>query len=480
MPADRQVISVGIDIGTTTTQVVFSQLNLADTARAGQAPRIELTDRKVIYRSPVYFTPLTDSETIDPERLAAIIRGEFSKAGIGPRQVETGAVIITGETAKKKNADRILQSIADLAGDFVCTVAGPHVESMISGRGSGAAAYSREHFTTVSNVDIGGGSANLAIFKLGSLTASAAMNFGGRMVILDPASGKITHLAVPAQIILNHLNLNLQVGDIPSLADLARLTAVMADLTVELIEGGRSALAEKLYLTPPTPVSGKGRTLMFSGGVGYYFYHPIPIQTVKDLSIHGDIGPLLAYSLRQHPAVREYPLVEPAETLHATVLGASSQHITLSGSTIWAEEGLLPLKNIPVIRTDLSGNSLAPQSVAGAIVQSLQRWDVETIMEPFAVALDLDRALDYALLVQLAAGLHAFSLNLPPRQPLIVILRQDYARAVGQTLKGLMGSRPLLVIDQVGLEEGDYIDIGAPMMDGRVVPVSVKTLIFYH
>ncbi len=98
----------------------------------------------------------------------------------------------------------------------------------------------------------------------------------------------------------------------------------------------------------------------------------------------------------------------------------------------------------------------------------------------FALALQIDQALDYAALVRLASGLSLFATGLPAGRPLIVVLQCDYARALGQTLRPLCGARPLLVIDQVELEEGDTIDIGAPLMDGRVVPLSVKTLIFYH
>ncbi|MFZ1471536.1 MAG: ethanolamine ammonia-lyase reactivating factor EutA, partial [Anaerolineae bacterium] len=65
-------------------------------------------------------------------------------------------------------------------------------------------------------------------------------------------------------------------------------------------------------------------------------------------------------------------------------------------------------------------------------------------------------------------------------RPLVIIIGRDYAQALGQTIKAMAPTRPLLVIDQVGLSEGDYIDIGSPLMEGRVVPLSVKTLVFYH
>jgi ethanolamine utilization protein EutA len=221
---------------------------------------------------------------------------------------------------------------------------------------------------------------------------------------------------------------------------------------------------------------------------------------VSDVTRHDDVGPLLAESLRGHTTLNSYQIVPPAETLRATVLGASTQTVTLSGSTIWAEREILPLKNVPVIRPlfrapeehrDYSERSapngersrsaeLDSTSVSRSIAEAVTRWDVDLATDPFAVALELSQSLDYESLVQLANGLKEFSDSMPGDRPLIVIIERDYAQALGQTLKGLAPARALLVIDQVGLSEGDYIDIGTPLMDGRVVPLSVKTLIFYH
>lgn len=479
MSGARQMVSVGIDIGTTTTQVIFSQLTLLEIARAGQIPRVDISERRVLSESEIVFTPLLDAETIDAERLAGILRQEYARAGIRPEQVETGAVIITGETARKKNADTVLAAIAGLAGDFVVTVAGPNVEGMIAGRGSGAAAYSRQHFTTVTNIDIGGGSANSATFRQGSQVASAAMNYGGRVIELQ--DGVITAITRAGGWICEAAGVSLRVGDRPTLADLRRVTDAMAVVTVHLIEGTTSPLAEKLYQTPPSPVSGRDRPVMFSGGIGFYFYDPIPLGSMAEVARHGDIGPLLAESLRRNPVIQGYSVIKPAETQRATVLGASAQTLTLSGSTIWADEAILPLKNVPVIRAELpSPAGLNAPAVAAAVSQALQRWDLNLDADPFAVSLELDHLLDYPQLVQVAEGLVTFCRRLPAQRPLIAIIKRDYAQALGQTVKGLVGSRPLLVIDQVGLEEGDYIDIGAPLMDGRVVPLVVKTLIFYH
>jgi ethanolamine utilization protein EutA len=474
------MISVGIDIGTTTTQVILSQLTLVDVARPGQVPRIDISNRIVLAKSEIFFTPLVDAETINAEELARIIKEEYRKAAINPVDVETGAVIITGETAKKKNADQVLNTISELAGDFVCTVAGPNVESMIAGKGSGAAEYSRQNFTVVTNIDIGGGSANNAVFKQGKMVASSAMNFGGRIIILNPQSGRIEHISQPGQWILDALGLRYSTGDFPSLADLTKITDHIADLTIQLIEGKTSKLAEKLYLTAPASLSRMDGVIMFSGGVGFYFYDPIEIRSIMDAAIHGDIGPLLAQSLRRHEDIRKMNVVRPAETLRATVLGASSQTVTLSGSTIWAEESILPLKNLPVIHPSINGSTPDGHAFTDAVKEAASRWDLDFHSAHFVLALDINHFLDFDHLNHISEMLIDFCKLLQENRPLIVVIQRDYAQALGQLIKEHIGSRPLLVIDQVGIEEGDYIDIGLPLMDGRVVPLTVKTLVFYQ
>ncbi len=479
MADSRSLLSVGIDVGTTTTQVVFSRLGLADVARPGQIPRMAITERQILYQSPIFMTPLRDRETVDADKLNEIIRGEYAAAKVEPAQVETGAVIITGETARKKNADEILRALSGLAGEFVVSIAGPHVESLIAGRGSGAALYSQTHYTSVTNLDIGGGSANSVIFRSGEYVAAAAMNFGGRILEIDHPSGRVRHIAASAAHILQDCGLDLKVGDTASLADLRRFSDRIADLAVELIEGHTSPLADKIYLTPPSKTSGRGTVLMFSGGIGHIYYHPVKIEAIRDLTVFDDFGPLLAESLRNHPGLAAYEIVPPAESMRATVLGASTQSITLSGSTIWAEREILPLRNVPVVHPQLE-SAQGPAQLVEAIQDVVRRWDLDVSGDPFAISIDLEKALDYAALIELAVGLGEFSRSLPAHMPLVIIIQRDYAQALGQTIKGMLPGRPLLVIDQVGLMEGDFIDIGAPLMDGRVVPLSVKTLVFYH
>ena len=481
MNSPRDMISVGIDVGTTTTQIVFSHLSIQDTARAGQAPRIRIQSRAVLYQSPIYFTPLRSEDEVDVDALSELVRKEYLRAGVQPSQIETGAVIITGETARAQNADAILQALSDLAGDFVVTVAGPNVEAQIAARGSGAAAYSAEHYTQVVNVDVGGGTANAAIFRIGEHIASSAMAVGGRQIEIEHTSGIIRHIPPPGRIIIEALNLPLREGSRADLNTLRRFCDVMADLIVDLTTGQESDLGRKLQLTPPLREAEKTRVVFLSGGVAAYYYDPVEISSLADVTIHDDVGPLLAQSLRLNKRMQALNVQRPKQTLRATVLGAASQTVTLSGSTIWAERVILPLRNLPVIRPHIDHDHLSPEHIAEAIRYAVQRWDIDPQQRAIALALDLPVVMDYQALQTLAQGVVLYATNqLSPTRPLVLIVERDYAQALGQTIKALRPDAPLVVIDQVGLGEGDFIDIGEPMLDGRVVPLSVKTLIFYE
>jgi ethanolamine utilization protein EutA len=216
--------------------------------------------------------------------------------------------------------------------------------------------------------------------------------------------------------------------------------------------------------------------------VGTYFYQPVEIQSLADVTIHNDVGPLLAQSLRLNPRIRKMRVERPVQTLRATVLGAATQTITLSGSTIFTDPKLLPMRNLPVIRPHLTSSDLQhPEKIVEQIQNAVQRWDLHQDSGNFAVALDLPVNLDYPTLQVLAKALVQFTSEaLKPGRPLVLVTEADYAQALGQTIHALNDRLPLISVDQVNLAEGDFIDIGEPILEGRVVPLSVKTLIFYH
>ena len=477
----REMLSVGIDVGTTTTQVVFSRLEVRDVARPGAIPRVQIDTRTVLYEGPVHLTPLRTPEEVDTERLTELVAGEYASAGVAPDDVETGAVIVTGEVARSKHADAILAAVADLAGDFVVTVAGPNLEAQIAARGSSAAATSSERYMQVTNVDIGGGTANAAVFRSGYHVASAAAAVGGRQLEIESTSGVVRHLPPPGQRLVDHLDLPLREGTPADYAALERFCDAMAEVVADLVDGRASELASLVQLTPPLRDAAGSTALLISGGVGACYYEGTPADTLDAVAAFGDVGPLFAQSLRLHPRLRAREVLEPSETVRATVLGAASQTVTLSGSTIWAEAQLLPLRNLPVIRPHLNGAlARGGEVLADALTDAARRWDREGEGQ-IALALDLPERLDYDTLRRLAGGVASYAAEtLPHDDPMVLVTGRDYAQVIGQTLKRLDPSRPLVVIDQVGLDEGDFIDIGTPVLDGRAVPLSVKTLVFYR
>lgn len=479
----REMLSVGIDVGTTTSQVVLSRLTVRNTRRFGLVPRLDVSATEVLFASEPKETPLLSADEVDVETLVDLVRKEYAAAGITAAEVETGAVIITGETARARNAEAILEGLSGLAGDFVVTVAGPSVESQIAGRGSGSAAWSAERFTSVVNVDIGGGSSNAALFRSGQHVASAAAMVGGRQVRLERGTGLLTHLAPSGRLIADELGLDLVPGKVPSIAALRGLTDAMADVIVDLCLGTLSPLGEKVALTRQMRIEDSVTAYFISGGVGLLYYDNVPAESLAEVSAFGDVGPLLARSLKENTRWSQLRVERPPQTLRATVLGAASQQVTLSGSTIWADEAVLPLRNLPVIEPDFNSSFSDTSTITASLTDAVRRWDRGTpeTGASVAISLDLPDRLDYAQVTALAGGVTDFVRGgMPPGAPLVMVTEKDYAQVLGQTIKGQLQELPLVVIDQIGLGEGDFIDIGEPMMDGRVVPVSVKTLVFYN
>jgi ethanolamine utilization protein EutA len=472
----REVLSVGIDVGTTTTQVVFSRLVLHDVARPGQVPRIQVDEKSVVHRGEAHPTPLTAPDVVDADALAVLVREEYDAAGVSPGSIETGAVIITGETARTKNADAILRALSAGAGDFVVTIAGPNAEAQIAGRGSGAARWSADHYEQVTSIDIGGGTSNAAIFKVGRHLCSSGLAVGGRQVEID-ATGTVLRLAPPGRTIVEGLGLGLKEGRVATMEELRAFCDVMADLVVDLATGQEVRVGPGLQLTPPLTGADDSSSVFLTGGIGACYYDDLPTSTIAEVARYGDVGPLLADSLHRNARLGRLNVRQPPETLRATVLGAAGQTVTLSGSTIWADRDLLPLRNLPVLRPALPGRG-GGLPFAAAVREAMARWDLDEDAD-VAIVVDLPTEMGYPALQAVAAEIVAFHDEGHRERPLVLVLQQDYAQVLGQTIQGIRPGVPLLVIDQVGLGEGDFIDIGLPVLDGRAVPLSIKTLVFY-
>ena len=474
-----QILSVGIDIGTSTTQVVFSRIEMDNTAGYFTAPRIAITGKEILYKSKVYFTPLKTQTLIDADAVRDIVAQEFRSAGYSPADTQTGAVIITGESARKENAASVLQALSDFAGEFVVSTAGPDLESIIAGKGSGAWQYSIDNDCTVVNLDIGGGTSNIVFFNAGDTQGKICLDVGGRLIRLDGGdSPRITYVSYAAAAAAKLAGVRTEAGQTISRSDLRRICDVFADCLAGAIGIAPKSPLQDQILTPGSDVyapARPSRRICFSGGVADCIYS----QNGEDNLRYGDIGPILGRAIAENRYFKEQKIIQGGETIRATVVGAGTYTTNLSGSTIFYSEGIFPVKNVPALKLTkdeqwavIGGNA---QLLADKIRWFLQQSDSPRML----LALQGMPDPDFATLKKLAAAIvGALDASLAPGEPIIVVVERDIAKALGIALQQTGCQRKMASIDSVKIEAGDYVDIGRPLMDGLVVPVVVKTLLF--
>lgn len=480
----QALISVGIDVGTATTKVIFSRLSFRDLGLGLGVPRVRLTGRQILYRSQVQETP-TEGTRLSGERLLEYLRQAMAEAGIRPEAVGSGGVIITGEAARKDNARALLDLLSREAGDFVVATAGPHLEAIIAGRGSGAAARSERAGGTVAGVDIGGGTTNIAVFRNGGPVDTACLNLGGKSLRLDPQTGQVRSVTPAAQAVLAARGLSPAPRRPLDLNSLRRIGQVLADAVAGALSlDPPLAEATGLYDGPSLRGGYRIGEVLVSGGVAEQLYRPSP-PTLEEALRYGDVGPALGWALGPALRSRGLRLGVPAETTFATVIGVGVHTLNLSGSTIRVSHpDLLPLTNVPVIRPFGSGGP----SAAAAVPTSAEEWAAELALRlswlepegPVAVALGKLPDLSYDGFIQVAAGIRqGLAGHLAQGYPLVVVAEQDVASGLGLMLEGVAASAgPIITVDELSVEDGNYIDIGKPLYGGTTVPVVVKTLVF--
>ncbi|MCB1675146.1 MAG: ethanolamine ammonia-lyase reactivating factor EutA [Halioglobus sp.] len=471
----KTVHSVGIDIGTTTTQVIFSRLTMVNRAPVTQVPRYEFVEREICFQSPVSRTPLTDDGQVDVRRIETFIDEQFVAAGLSLQDIETGAVIITGETSKALNARDAVMGLAERLGDFVVATAGPNLESVIAGHGSGAAEYARRHHALVLNVDIGGGTSNYAVFDSDKVIDTACLNVAGHLVETDNG-GAVTKIHAPAAMIIEELFGESLPSAKLSIDHLERIAGRMAQLIVECVSGCHSPLCSRLLMTPALREHRAFDAVFFSGGVGDLFYRLMD----DDLEpfLWQDIGVLLARHLGSNADIGRLAVKKPAQTLQATVIGAGAYTLSLSGSSIWLNCDQLPMRNVPVVRPIIDWCEPRPD-VCRQTVDAGQRMDLQLREDRYAVAFDESMPIRYNAVSHAARELANYYQNHGNlHAPAIVIAQNDLGKVLGMELQPLLDPQQLLVIDEVRVREGDYIDIGRSFFGGDVLPLTIKSLAF--
>lgn len=473
----EEILSVGIDIGTSTTQLVFSNITIENTASNFSVPRIKIVDKNIIYRSEIYFTPLITQTKIDKDKVREIIEGEYKNAGVKPSDVETGAVIITGETARKENANEVLQSLSGFAGDFVVATAGPDLESIIAGRGAGADKISDEENAYVVNIDIGGGTSNLALFKNGELVDTGCLDIGGRLIKIDKDTKKIYYIYPKIKKLAQSIGVNIEVGDIAEIDKIRKIASAMAEILEEAVcIKQRSSMYDEIQTNKGLKDGYNIEYITFSGGVADYIYN----EDYSNPFRFGDMGVVLGEEIKKSNLAKKLKVKTAIETIRATVVGAGSHTTDISGSTITYTSDVFPIKNLPILKLSKEDEDGGFESIERAINEKLKWFNLENESQRVAVALKGLKNPSFDEVQKLSKSLiNGVAELLEKDYPIFVIVENDIAKVLGQTMYIQLGKKKNVVcIDSIKVENGDYIDIGKPLVNGKVVPVVIKTLVF--
>jgi len=471
------LVSVGIDIGSAGTQVVFSRVQLRRLSE-DLTSRYFVVARDTLYQSPVTLTPYASEARIDDQAIGRIIDEAYAAAGLHPDQIDTGAVILTGEALRRDNAKAIAEVLADVGGEFVCATAGHHMESMLAAYGSGAAQASRDGSGPILNIDIGGGTTKLALVEGGHIVHTAALHLGGRLAVVDE-EGRLTRLDPAGRHLASLAGCEWTLGDLVTADELDRVTHWMADALVQALTAQTppSAVTD-LWLTEPLGIVSGLAGAMFSGGVGEYVYG----RETRDF---GDLGPRLGAAMRARvdAGALGVPLLPAGECIRATAIGASEYSVQLSGNTVYISNpgALLPRKNLQVVQPPVTiDDTIDPASVTSAIASHLRRFDLVEGEADVALAFRWRGVPAYARLAAFARGiLGALPRTQAEGRPVYIVLDGDIAQTLGALMKDELGlASDLLVLDGISLWDFDYIDLGRVRMPSFTVPVTIKSLVF--
>ncbi len=465
--------SVGIDIGSSGTQVAFSRLQLR---RRGEdlTSRYVVVARDTLFESDVHLTPYSDDLQIDAVALGRMLDAAYADAGRQPEDVDTGVVILTGEALRRRNAERIAAVVAERAGDLVCATAGHHMEAMLAAYGSGAALASHERSARILNVDIGGGTTKLALIEGGRVLATAALHVGGRLIAVDGET--VTRIEPGGRRHAAAVGIDLDLGGSVGSDELDQIAAAMADLVIAAVRGDEAA--DHLFLTEPIPGCAAVDGVIFSGGVAEYIYG----AETRDF---GDLGRRLGEALAGRVAAGAVPapVLPAAERIRATVLGASEYTVQLSGITsfIPSPDETLPRRNLQVANPHYElGDVVDSQGLASAIENHLATFGLLDNPADIALALHWSGVPSYRRVRGFADGIvEGLRRRVADGLPIYLMIDGDIALTLGTILREeLSVTNDLLILDGIVLRDFDFVDLGRVRYPSNTVPVTIKSLVF--
>ncbi len=471
----KPILSVGIDVGTTSTHLTINRLFLSNVSRAAEPERVVISGREKLYESPVRLTPLCQDGSIDADAIFLFLEEQYQLANLKPSDIVSGALIVTGETAKIRNAETVAERISALAGQFVVASAGSSFESVLAARGSGAADYSKMQQKVVCNIDIGGGTTNIAIFKNGLVNSTAAISLGGRLLCLTDDL-KVLKVTESGRIASDNAGVSSEPGETITARAAMQIAAYASECIVDMISSDE--YVHPLLITPPLRMDEPIDEFWFSGGVAEIMAAVSQIQSDTE---YGDLGIFLARALVRELETSHIDYHIPAHPIRATVMGAGIHTLQLSGSTVAVSAGVLPLRGMPVVRLSLTDCPEPPAMghFLSVVSSALRTSDLNWSESDIALSAPYVPRLGYIAVRSWARLFAGAYIHFGAQGPLVIVCAHDVASALGQALRTELPEVSVVCLDGITDDHlGDFMDIGCPLMGGKAIPVSVKSLVF--
>ena len=466
-----RLTSVGVDIGSSTSHLVFSRLELTL-----EGSRYRVTKREVLNESQILLTPYVDDTRIDVEALETFINEQYKSAKIRREDVDTGALILTGVAVRRRNARAIAELFAQEAGKFVAVSAGDGLEATMAAHGSGAVAHSQKIGGVVLNIDVGGGTSKFAICSNGKVQEVSAIDIGARLLAFDK-DGAIVRIEEAGRKHAGWAGFSVELGRKITDESLRKMVSGMVDKLFAMLNPASFTEDIQGFLRlPPLTYKGEIDCVMFSGGVSEFIYN-------RAKTSFGDLGSLLAEEVHKRTAGLGLLVMEPNARIRATVIGASQYTVQVSGNTIFiAPENAVPVRNVAVVAPEfpLNEDDFAKNAVRDALLNALRRLDLLHGRQPVAVAFHWDGSATFFRLQAFSSGVAEGLKGIFAKgHPLVLVNDGDIGGIIGLHFQEeTQVKSPIISIDGIALSDFDYIDIGALIQSSGAVPVVIKSLIF--
>ncbi len=468
---NERVILLGLDFGSTTSSALIASAKVASNSATG---RMQLDDVQIIYKSEPVFTPFinqNNKQNIDTKKVTQLITNWLNESGVKVAEIFSGGSMITGLAAQTDNAAALSKLIIEMVGESVIATADdPCLESWLAFMGS-CGALSRYHADApILNVDIGGGTTNVAQGMNGNVLQTGCYFIGARHFQFVPGSYQLTAISVYGAALLGDLSIKKTDCEILSENACEKIINFYINMLEAILIGDAdflsSSIAKKQVQVAFNLAENNHPKITFSGGVGELVYKISAGETLPTTTFYGDFGIDLALAISRSALLSaDLTSCVPEHKGRATVVGLTLRSTEISGNTVYLPNpDCLPLRDVPIIAKLAADSPIEQWHNAFALAAKRQQGACIQIAA-CNNTLEQVRALASQIKHALQASQYASC------QPFIILVEANIGKALGNYISnwGQLDYN-LMVIDEVALRDAHFVHIGR--VQQGMIPVS--------